>query len=107
MSYDLTSLHDIKVRYFKSQWNCCIKVQLTAIQISVQRQTPIPHHLFSYNSRSNANDIALLKMAKPIDFNNAAVGPACLPKEWQNNEGLDQFASALSLPSIEKTTHIE
>ena len=26
-------------------------------------------------------------MAEPIDFNNAAVGPACLPKEWQNNEG--------------------
>ena len=44
-------------------------------------------HPFRYNRWSNVHDIALLKVAKPIKFDNPAVGPACLPNKGQNNEG--------------------
>ncbi|XP_046737946.1 venom serine protease 34-like [Diprion similis] len=35
----------------------------------------------SYNTETNANDISLLKMVKPIDFN-LEVGPVCLPFQY-------------------------
>jgi len=35
----------------------------------------------------NYHDIALLKMASPISFDNMAVGPACLPNQGEDYEG--------------------
>ena len=36
----------------------------------------------------NYHDIALLKMSSPIAFDNPAVGPACLPNQGEDYEGL-------------------
>ena len=61
-------------------------IELTSVG-SVDPANDLLFPVSRYSSSSNANDIALLKMAEPINFNNAFVGPACLPKQWQNNEG--------------------
>jgi len=46
----------------------------------------VKHPLYK-GGAGNYNDIALLKMASPISFENPAVGPACLPEETTDHEG--------------------
>jgi len=56
-----------------------------------------------YNRWSNVHDIALMKVAEPMKFDNPAVGPACLPNKGQNNEGQFCYISGWGFTMKSKT----